>query len=379
MQLTAAELCAACSGPCRAHNQVLPSRCQQPQQRNFGHAVSRTVSQTTRARHRRATVSCTAGRQWETGCKLAGCGSSVPEAVLSNKDLEQLVETNDEWIATRTGIRKRHILGKHETLSDHAAKASQQALDMAGIAAEDVDLIILATSSPDDLFGSACKVQSIIGAKNATAYDITAACSGFVVALISAATYIRTGLYRNIIIIGADALSRYTDWRDRSTCILFGDGTGAMVLTAQQGQCALLGMDSHSDGAGQKHLNCYFSQEGLKPLNPEGASAEGSFTNIVMSGQDVFRFAVRAVPATLQAAMKDADVTTEQLDWLVLHQANQRILDAAAQRVGISSERVISNLAEYGNTSAASIPLAFDEAVRGGKIKSGDTVSCKSA
>ncbi|KAL3131472.1 hypothetical protein ABBQ38_007780 [Trebouxia sp. C0009 RCD-2024] len=245
---------------------------------------------------------------------------------------------------------------------------------MAGIAAEDVDLIILATSSPDDLFGSACKVQSIIGAKNATAYDITAACSGFVVALISAATYIRTGLYRNIIIIGADALSRYTDWRDRSTCILFGDGTGAMVLTAQQGQCALLGMDSHSDGAGQKHLNCYFSQEGLKPLNPEGASAEGSFTNIVMSGQDVFRFAVRAVPATLQAAMKDADVTTEQLDWLVLHQANQRILDAAAQRVGISSERVISNLAEYGNTSAASIPLAFDEAVRGGKIKSGDTI-----
>lgn len=305
---------------------------------------------------------------------MVGCGSSAPEAVLSNKDLEQLVQTDDDWIASRTGIRRRHILGKNETLSDHAAKAAQQALDMAGIPAEDVDLIILATSSPDDLFGSACRVQSILGAKNATAFDITAACSGFVIALISAATYIRTGLYRNIVVIGADALSRYTDWRDRSTCILFGDGTGAMVLTAQPGQCSLLGMDSHSDGGGQKHLNCYFSQEGLKPLNTTGASAEGSFTNIVMNGQDVFRFAVRAVPATLQAAMKDADVTTEQLDWLVLHQANQRILDAAAQRIGISSDRVVSNLAEYGNTSAASIPLAFDEAVRKGSIKSGDTI-----
>ncbi len=162
MQVTVAELCAACSGLCRAHNQALPSRCQQLQQRTFVHAVSKNLSHTSRSRHRRATVSCTAGKQWETGCKLAGCGSSVPEAVLSNKDLEQLVETNDDWIATRTGIRKRHILGKHETLSDHAAKASQQALDMAGIAAEDVDLIILATSSPDDLFGSACRVSQAV-------------------------------------------------------------------------------------------------------------------------------------------------------------------------------------------------------------------------
>ena len=161
MQSTAAELCGPCSGPCRAHNEALPSRCQQSQHRTFGHVVSKSRSQLTRSRHRRDTVSCTAGKQWETGCKLAGCGSSVPEAVLSNKDLEQLVETNDEWIATRTGIRKRHILGKHETLSDHAAKASQQALDMAGIAAEDVDLIILATSSPDDLFGSACRVGHV--------------------------------------------------------------------------------------------------------------------------------------------------------------------------------------------------------------------------
>lgn len=284
------------------------------------------------------------------------------------------METNDEWIASRTGIRRRHILGKDETLSDHAAKATQQALEMAGISAEEVDLIILATSSPDDLFGSACRVQTLIGAKNATAFDLTAACSGFVIALISAATYIRCGMYRNIVVVGADALSRYTDWRDRSTCILFGDGTGAMVLTAQPGQCSLLGKDSHSDGVGQKHLNCYFSQEGLKPHNPTGASNEGSFANIIMNGQDVFKFAVRAVPSTLQAAMKDAGVTTEQIDWLVLHQANQRILDAAAQRIGISSERVVSNLAEYGNTSAASIPLAFDEAVRGGKIKNGDMI-----
>ena len=188
-------------------------------------------------RHSRRVV-C-AGNQWDTGCKFVGCGSSAPEAVLTNKDLEKLVQTDDEWIATRTGIRKRHILGKDETLSDHAAQSAQQALDMAGISAEEVDLIILATSSPDDLFGSACRVslltcllimsfsaikfgatadlqvQTILGAKNATAYDLTAACSGFVIGVISAASYIRKGLYRNIIVIGADALSRYTDWRDR--------------------------------------------------------------------------------------------------------------------------------------------------------------------
>lgn len=374
MPLSAANSSAASSSHCKSHAQALQQRCQPLQQRVYRNSLCNTHTKPAGSRNRQTKVSCAAGQQWDTGCKLVGCGSSVPEAVLSNKDLEQLVETDDDWIASRTGIRRRHILGKHETLSDHAARASQQALDMAGIHAEDVDLIILATSSPDDLFGSACRVQSILGAKNATAFDLTAACSGFVIGLISAASYIRTGLYRNIVVIGADALSRYTDWRDRSTCILFGDGTGAMVLTAQQGQCSLLGLDAHSDGGGQKHLNCYFSQEGLKPLNSTGASAEGSFTNIAMSGQDVFRFAVRAVPSTLQAAMKDAGVTTEQLDWLVLHQANQRILDAAAQRLSIPSDRVVSNLEEYGNTSAASIPLAFDEAVRGGKIKSGDTI-----
>ena len=158
MPMTASEPHAACSSPCHAHSQALPSRCQQLQRRTFGRADLTSQSRVCRPRHQGSTVSCKAGKQWETGCKLVGCGSSVPEAVLSNKDLEQLVETDDEWIATRTGIRKRHILGKHETLSDHAAKASQQALDMAGIAAEDVDLIILATSSPDDLFGSACRV-----------------------------------------------------------------------------------------------------------------------------------------------------------------------------------------------------------------------------
>lgn len=159
MLMTASEPRAACSTPCQAHAQALPSRSQQLQRRTFGRAVSYSQHRVHRSRHQGITVSCKAGKQWETGCKLVGCGSSVPEAVLSNKDLEQLVETNDEWIATRTGIRRRHILGKLETLSDHAAKASQQALDMAGIAAEDVDLIILATSSPDDLFGSACRVS----------------------------------------------------------------------------------------------------------------------------------------------------------------------------------------------------------------------------
>ncbi|CAL5224106.1 g6737 [Coccomyxa viridis] len=311
----------------------------------------------------------------EAGCRLAGCGSSVPEAVLTNADLEKLVETNDEWIASRTGIRRRHVMAEGESLSQHAAAASQRALEMAGVAAEEVDLIILATSSPDDLFGSACQVQAMIGAKRAMAFDLTAACSGFVVGLITAAQFIRTGQYRNIIIIGADALSRYVDWRDRGTCILFGDGCGAVVMTAQEGSCSLLGSSMCSDGLGQKHLKALYCGEGMKPLHDSQASAKGSFDNIFMNGQEVFKFAVRAVPLVVEQALKDADMHKDAIDFLVLHQANQRILDSAAQRLGVPSERVVSNLAEYGNTSAASIPLALDEAVRGNVISDGNVLA----
>ncbi|KAI8100562.1 hypothetical protein M9434_004954 [Picochlorum sp. BPE23] len=312
----------------------------------------------------------------KSSVQLAGCGSSVPDLVLTNQDLEKYVETSDEWITTRTGIRKRHILKENEKLSSHASLAAIRALEMAGMSAEEVDLIILATSSPDDLFGSATTVQAEIGAKKAAAFDLTAACSGFVMGLATGSQFIRSGTYKNVIVIGADALSRYIDWRDRNTCVLFGDGSGAVVLRAHEdasAPCGLLGIDMHSDGEGLKHLNCPFSGHGNKPEG-EGASSEGSYSNLSMNGQEVFKFAVRAVPNVIGAALKDAGMTKEDIDWLVLHQANMRILSSAADRLGVPPERVVSNLSEYGNTSAASIPLALDEAVRRGDIKKGDVL-----
>ncbi|GAB4823464.1 hypothetical protein N2152v2_010510 [Parachlorella kessleri] len=321
---------------------------------------------------RRSAVQCAAAAgQW--GVRLAGSGSSVPATFLTNQDLEKLVETNDEWIRTRTGIKKRHILAEGESMAAHCAKASLAALEMAGVSPEEVDLVLVATSTPDDLFGSACATQALIGAKNAAAFDLTAACSGFVMALVTAAQYIRAGTYRNIVVVGADALSRYVDWRDRGTCILFGDGCGAVVLTAKEGECSLRGMQMNSDGNGQKHLHCAFSGAGGKPLG-EGASSQGSFSNLFMNGQEVFKFAVKAVPTVIEGALQDAGMQKEQIDWLVLHQANMRILNSAAERLGVPQERVVSNLSEYGNTSAASIPLALDEAVRRGDIKAGDVL-----
>jgi len=307
--------------------------------------------------------------------QIAGVGSDVPKLVLTNQDLEKYVDTSDEWITTRTGIKKRHILGEGETLAGLASSAASKALEMAGVAPDDVDLIILATSSPDDLFGSATTVQATIGAKKAAAFDLTAACSGFVMGLTTGAQFIRSGTYKNVLVIGADVLSRYVDWRDRNTCVLFGDGSGAVLLrAAEEGDaCDLLGIDMHSDGEGLKNLNCAFAGKGNKPEGDEASSA-GAYNNLFMNGQEVFKFAVRAVPKVLLAALKDANMEKEDLDWLVLHQANMRILASAADRLGVPPERVVSNLADYGNTSAASIPIALDEAVRRGDIKKGDVL-----
>jgi 3-oxoacyl-[acyl-carrier-protein] synthase III len=352
--------------------------CKFSQIRTSRHAIQTSTGNTLRLCTSRAfRLQCNAAAHTTVGVKLMGVGSAVPEKILTNADLEKLVETNDEWITSRTGIKQRHILGEGESLSQLAATASQRALDMAGVAAEDVDLVILATSSPDDLFGSACAVQALIGAKNAAAFDLTAACSGFVMALITASQYIRAGTYGNVIVIGADALSRYIDWRDRSTCILFGDGCGAVVLSANSdpsAPCSLLGQDMHSDGNGQKHLNALFAGQGNKPNSAE-ASGAGAFCNIGMNGQEVFKFAVRAVPTVIEGALKNASMTKDEIDWLVLHQANMRILNSAAERLGVPADRVVANLSNYGNTSAASIPLALDEAVRKGDIKAGETVA----
>jgi 3-oxoacyl-[acyl-carrier-protein] synthase-3 len=244
---------------------------------------------------------------------------------------------------------------------------------MAGIAPTDLDLIILATSTPDDLFGTASLIQAHIGASRAVAFDLTAACSGFIFGLVTAAQFVRTGVYQNVLLIGADILSRWVDWSDRRTCVLFGDGAGAVVLQAND-RDRLLGFELRSDGTQNNCLNLAYQPQPYA-LTPEVAIAQGSYQPITMNGQEVYRFAVKQVPEIIEKALFRANLTTEQVDWLLLHQANQRILDAVAQRLKIPAEKVISNLAKYGNTSAASIPLALDAEVRQQRVKPGDIIA----
>ncbi|MBD2201494.1 ketoacyl-ACP synthase III [Calothrix sp. FACHB-1219] len=307
------------------------------------------------------------------GIAITGSGSAVPETSLANEALTELVETSDEWITTRTGIRQRRVASPTESLSLLAAKASRQAIAQAGITPEDVDLILLATSTPDDLFGSACQIQAELGAKGAVAFDLTAACSGFVFGLVTAAQYIRTGVYQNVLLIGADILSRWVDWQDRRTCVLFGDGAGAVILQANESD-RLLGFTLKSDGSQNHYLNLAY-QAADQELIPGVNISQGKYHPITMNGKEVYRFAVQKVPEVIDKTLFQANLTIDQIDWLVLHQANQRILDAVAQRLNIPNDKVISNLANYGNTSAASIPIALDEAVRQGKIKPNDTIA----
>jgi 3-oxoacyl-[acyl-carrier-protein] synthase III len=305
------------------------------------------------------------------GVQLIGSGSAVPDLSMTNEQLSQLVDTTDEWIFSRTGIQSRRIASKEnqENLAQLAALAGQRALSAANISPLEIDLIILATSTPDDLFGSAAMVQKVLGANRAVAFDLTAACSGFVFGMVTASQFIRTGTYQNILLIGADVLSRWVDWGDRRTCILFGDGAGAIVMSAGT-EDRLLGFDLRTDGGGNHLLNLDVNLES----NLKGES-DRQFHPVSMNGKEVYRFAVTAVPEVIEKALHQANLTVEDLDWLILHQANQRILDSVAERMGIPSEKVISNLANYGNTSAASIPLALDEAVRANQIKSKDLIA----
>ncbi|MUL36747.1 3-oxoacyl-ACP synthase [Gloeocapsopsis sp. AAB1 = 1H9] len=307
------------------------------------------------------------------GVAITGSGSAVPTNSLSNQVLSQLVETSDEWIATRTGICSRRLAAANDSLQAIATQASQQAIAMAGITPLDIDLIILATSTPDDLFGSACQIQAALGATQAVAFDMTAACSGFVFGLVTAAQYIRTGVYQNILLIGADILSRWVDWQDRRTCVLFGDGAGAVIMQATE-RDRLLGFELKSDGTQNQCLNLAYSAQSQPLINGIDV-AKGNYQPITMNGKEVYRFAVQRVPEVIDKALFRANLKVEQIDWLLLHQANQRILDAVAERLHIPSHKVISNLAHHGNTSAASIPLALDEAVRADKIKPGDIIA----
>jgi len=307
------------------------------------------------------------------GIVITGSGSATPEQVVENEDLSQIVETSDEWISSRTGIKRRHLASPEESLSSLAANAALQALSMAEIPPTEVDLIILATSTPDDLFGSAGKIKNLIGASRAVAFDLTAACSGFVFGLVVASQFIRTGTYQNILVIGADLLSRWVDWSDRNTCVLFGDGAGALVCQASLEGDRFLGFQLNSDGKLNGSLNLAYQSE-PKPLLKDVVLPDGAYGKVTMNGREIYRFAVDKVPEVIEKALHRADLTADQIDWLILHQANQRIMDAVAHRLNIPQTKVISNVSEYGNTSAASIPIALDESLRQGKIKSGDII-----
>ncbi|MFQ4140116.1 beta-ketoacyl-ACP synthase III [Nodosilinea sp. PGN35] len=307
------------------------------------------------------------------GVSLVGSGSACLTVRLTNDDLSQRVDTSDDWIATRTGIRQRHVATPQDSLASLAAEAARNALAMAEVSAAEVDLIVLATSTPDDLFGSACQVQQALGATRAVAFDLTAACSGFVFALVTAAQYLRTGVFKTVVVVGADMLSRWTDWDDRTTCVLFGDGAGAVVLRAAE-RDRLLGFELCSDGTLNHCLNLAYQAQ-PDSLVGDITVQKGGFAPITMNGREVYKFAVNRVPEVIEKALFRASLATSDIDWLVLHQANQRILDAVANRLSVPAERVVSNMARHGNTSAASIPIALDEAVRAGNIKAGDVIA----
>ncbi|XWS38531.1 hypothetical protein CRYUN_Cryun19dG0139200 [Craigia yunnanensis] len=317
------------------------------------------------------------------GCKLVGCGSAVPTLSVSNDDLAKIVDTSDEWISVRTGIRNRRIISGKESLKNLAVEAARKALEMADFDPNDLDLILMCTSTPEDMFGAAPQVQRELGCrKTPLAYDITAACSGFVLGLVSAACHIRGGGFQNVLVIGADGVSRFVDWTDRGTCILFGDAAGAVLVQACDAEeDGLLSFDLHSDGEGGRHLGAPMNDNKTNDMLGSNGSVldfppeRSSYSCVQMNGKEVFRFAVRCVPQSIESALEKAGLVAASIDWLLLHQANQRIIDAVATRLEFPQEKVISNLENYGNTSAASIPLALDEAVRSGKVKSGHTIA----
>ncbi|KGG16803.1 3-oxoacyl-(acyl-carrier-protein) synthase [Prochlorococcus sp. MIT 0602] len=306
---------------------------------------------------------------------LVGSGSATPAQKITNDEMALRVETNDEWVRTRTGIRARRIIGPEESLTSLCVNAAQSALDMAGWNAESVDMVLVATSTPDDLFGMAPKVQGELGAINSVAFDLTAACSGFLFAFVTAAQFLKNGSFKRALIIGADQLSGWMDWNDRSSCVLFGDGAGAIAIEATvNGSDSLIGFKVKSDGARGDCLNLHQKRD-FVPLLGSYQYQKGGFSNVQMNGQEVYKFAVREVPSLLKEVLETYGVPYESIDWLLLHQANQRILNAVADRFSIPYHKVLSNLEHYGNTSAGTIPIMLDEAVRDGRIQPGNLIA----
>ncbi len=304
--------------------------------------------------------------------KITGTGSSVPEKILTNFDLERIVDTSDEWITTRTGIKERRIASAGEYTSTFATGAAEKALAMAGVDPAELDLIIVATVTPDFPFpATACILQDNLKASKAAAFDISAACSGFIYGLSVADKFIRTGTVKKALVIGAEILTRIVDWTDRNTCCLFGDGAGAAVLEASEGESGILSTHIHSDGTYWELLN----QPGVGNRNPAcQKTLDDKLIYINMQGNEVFKLAVRAMDEAAHEALAANGLSTADIDLFIPHQANRRIIDAIGKRMGLSEDQLYINLERYGNTSSASIPLALDEANRSGRIKSGDIV-----
>ncbi len=304
--------------------------------------------------------------------RITGTGSYAPKKVITNHDLEKLVDTSDEWILERTGIRERRIAEKDQTTSDLAYEASRKALKAAGIGAEDLDLILLATMTPDMILPStSCTLQEKLGARKAAAFDLYAACSGFIYGMSVANAFITSGMYKNVLLVGAEILSRFTDWEDRTTCIIFGDGAGAAVIQRHAGKRGILSTHLHSDGSLGDLIHVP-AGGALHPASHETIRKRMHF--IRMKGNETFKAAVRALEGVVQEALTHNKVKPEQIDVLVPHQANLRIIQAMAQRLNMPMEKVVLTLPKYGNTSAASIPMALDEAVRDNRIRENNLV-----
>ena len=297
---------------------------------------------------------------------IISVGSYVPGKVMTNFDLEKMVETSDEWITERTGIKERRISAEGEATSDLAFEAAARALKSANFDPKELDLVLVCTSSPDMLFPStACIIQDRIGATNAAAFDLSAACSGFNFGLAAAASFIESDIYNNVMVIGADTLTKYLDWTDRNTCILFGDGAGAVILKAANDGSGILASHLGAEGSGGKYL----TMPGGGSRDPE---AKKRF--ISMDGKEVFKFAVRVLLSSVRAVLEKANLSPKDISLLIPHQANMRIIDFAMKHLGLPKEKVYVNLERYGNTSAASIPIALDEALAEKRIKAGDIV-----
>lgn len=301
---------------------------------------------------------------------VASVASYAPDRVLTNLDLERMVETSDEWIASRTGIRERRLVADGEASSDMGARAASRALARAGLEPGDVNLVIAATTTPDMLFpATACLIQHKIGAHRAAAFDLGIACSGFIYGLATASAYVQSGLARNVLVVGTDCLSRFLDWTDRGTCVLFGDGAGAAVVRpAPDDEAGFLGFELGADGAGGELLMIPGGGS-ARPASPAVLDARQQYMQ--MCGNEVYKFAVRIIVDASLTVLDRCGLRACDIHWFIPHQANIRIIDAAARRLELPPERVVTNVDRYGNTSAASIPLALDEAVSDGRIQHG--------